>query len=255
MDAPVRELVVDDDPRMVKTLVDILRAKGHAPQGANSGEAALELLGKMPFDCVLTDIRMGTMDGLTLFRTIRCAGHTLPVIFMTAYADEEMVRQGLNEGVVGAITKPFDMEKLLSFLNGVRDAGSVLIVDHEPEFCLSVEGMLGARGFAVRHISNVAALDGAVGPNHQTILFDTGFDRGTGMEILGKVRQSSESAPVILVTDDCEKTGGLAGEALSIEAHACLEKPVDVDRLMELLAELRHVKLRRLLETPSGRDE
>jgi len=251
MENPIRELVVDDDPKMVKTLVDILRAKGHAPQGAHSGEEALELLGRLPFDCVVTDIRMGTMDGLTLFRAIRCAGHTLPVIFMTAYADEDMVRQGLNEGVVGAITKPFDMERLLTFLSGVREAGSVLIVDDDPEFCLAVEDVLEARGFAVKHASTATALDCALHPEHQTILLDMKFDRTTGLEILEKIRQRSASVPVILLTGYRGEPEGDADKALKGEVHACLGKPVDVDRLLLLLAELRHAKLRRLLGLPA----
>ena len=252
MDAPIRELVVDDDPKMVKTLVDILRAKGHAPQGVHSGEEALELLGRMHFDCVVTDIRMGTMDGLTLFRAIRCAGHTLPVIFMTAYADEDMVRQGLKEGVVGAITKPFDMERLLAFLNRVRDAGSVLIIDDDPEFCLAIEDVLEARGFAVSRVSTAAALDCVLHPEQQTILLDMKFDRTTGLEILGGIRRRSESVPVILVTGYHGDMGEDVDEALRREAHACLDKPVDVDRLLALLAELRHTKLRRLLGIPAG---
>jgi DNA-binding NtrC family response regulator len=251
VEVPIRELVVDDDPKMVKTLVDIFRAKGHAPQGAHSGEEALEMLARMPFDCVVSDIRMGTMDGLTLFRAIRQAGHMLPVIFMTAYADEDMVRQGLQEGVVGAITKPFDMERLLAFLNRVRQAGSVLIIDDDPEFCLSLEDALEARGFAVEHVSNAAALDRALNPEHQTILLDLKFDRTTGLEILKAIRRRSDTVPVVLVTGYREEMAAEVEEALKKEVHACLDKPVDMDRLLAMLAELRHARLRRLLETPA----
>ena len=252
MEAPIRELVVDDDPKMVKTLVDIFRAKGHAPQGAHSGQEALELLGRMSFDCVVSDIRMGTMDGLTLFRAIRRAGHDLPVIFMTAYADEDMVRQGLDEGVVGAITKPFDMERLLTFLGGVRQAGSVLIVDDDSEFCLALAEVLGARGFAVEQVSNAAALECALRPEHQTVLLGVKFDRTTGLEILKEIRRKSETVPVILISGYAEELPEEAGEMLKKRAHACLEKPVNMDRLLALLTELRHARLRRLLEIPAG---
>jgi DNA-binding NtrC family response regulator len=237
---------------MVKTLVDIFRAKGHAPQGAHNGGEALELLGKMPFDCVMTDIRMNSMDGLTLFRAIRGAGHTLPVVFMTAYADEEVVRQGLDEGVVGAIIKPFDMERLLAFLNRVRRAGSVLIVDDDPGFCLAVEDILQARGFAAKCVSSAAALECVRHPEHQTILLDMKFDRAGGLEILGEIRKRWETVPVILVTGYRERIETVVNKALEREVHACLEKPVDVDRLLTLLAELRHAELRRLLAVPAG---
>ena len=252
MNAPIRELVVDDDPRMVKTLLDIFRAKGHEPQGAHSGEEALELLGRMSFDCVVSDIRMGAMDGLTLFRAIRCAGHSLPVIFMTAYADEDMVQQALKEGVVGAITKPFDMERLLAFLNRVREAGSVLVVDDDPEFCLAIGDLLEARGFAVEHASGAAALERVAHPEHLTILLDLKLDRATGLEMLREIRQRSETVPIIMVAGRREETMAEADETLKEGVHACLNNPVDVDRLLALLSELRHAKLRRLLEISAG---
>jgi len=237
---------------MVRTLVDIFRAKGHAPQGTQSGEEALEMLDKMPFDCVVTDIRMGAMDGLTLFRSIRRAGHMLPVIFMTAYADEDMVRQALNEGVVGAITKPFDMERLLTFLKWVREAGSVLIIDDDPEFWLAVEDVLEAHGFTVEHVSGAAAVGRVSHPERRTILLDMKLDRTTGLEILREIRRESETVPVILVTGYREDMKGVVDEALREEVHACLGKPVDVERLLALLADLRHAKLRRLLDSPVG---
>ncbi len=254
LEAPIRELVIDDDPRMVKTLVDILRAKGHAPQGARSGEEALEMLGRMPFDCVVTDIRMGAMDGLTLFRLIRCAGHTLPVIFMTAYADEDMVRQALMEGVVGAVTKPFDMERLLAFLNRVRESGSVLIVGDDPESCLAIGDALEARGLSAEHMPSAAVFGCVPRPERLSILVDMRFNRTTGLEILQELRRSSGTVPIILVDGCREETGDAVDEALSGGIHACLDSPVDVDRLFALLAELRHAKLRRLLDTLTGED-
>ena len=251
MEVPVRELVVDDDPKMVKTLVDILRAKGHDPRGVHGGEEALKLLEREPFDCVVSDIRMGGMDGLTLFRAIRNAGHMLPVIFMTAYADEEMVRQGLNEGVLGAITKPFNMERLITFLNRVRDAGTVLIIDDDQDFSRSLQGVLETRGFTVNHADGAGALEGAPNPEHQTILLDMKFDRGSGLEILRDIRRRSETVPVILVTGYRAEMQEDVTEALT-QAHACFDKPVDLERLLDTLDDLRHTRLRRLLEAPVG---
>ena len=251
MEVSVRELVVDDDPKMVKTLVDILRAKGHAPRGVGSGREALELLETERFDCVVSDIRMGGMDGLTLFRAIRGAGHTLPVVFMTAYADEEMVRQGLSEGVLGAITKPFDMERLFSFLNRVRDAGTVLVIDDDRDFCRSLQDVLEARGFTVNHACAVDEIKGALEPEHQTILLDMKFDRKSGLEILREIRRRSETVPVILVTGYRAEMQREVAEALA-EAHSCFDKPVDIERLLGVLAELRNTRLRRLLEAPAG---
>jgi len=78
------------------------------------------------------------------------------------------------------------------------------------------------------------------------------FDRQAGLDILEGIRRRSASVPVILVTGRHPETGCEVEQALREEAQACLDNPVDVDRLLALLAELHHAKLRRLLATPAG---
>jgi DNA-binding NtrC family response regulator len=77
------------------------------------------------------------------------------------------------------------------------------------------------------------------------------FDRTTGLEILKEIRSRLETVPVILVTGYQGQMREHVDAALKNEAHACLDKPVDMDRLLVLLAELRHARLRRMLEIPA----
>ena len=92
MDRQLRILVVDDDRRMTKTLVDILRVKGYDPEPAHSGEEALEKIRGSQFDCLLTDIRMPGMDGVDLFQAIGEIQPQLPVVLMTAYTSGQIGR-------------------------------------------------------------------------------------------------------------------------------------------------------------------
>ena len=62
---------------------------------ANSGQQALELARTQPFDCVLTDVRMPGMDGVELHRQLHQVQPGLPVVLMTAYASDEIIRKGL----------------------------------------------------------------------------------------------------------------------------------------------------------------
>jgi CheY-like chemotaxis protein len=113
---PSRILVVDDDPFMARTLADILQLEGYTVTVAFSGFQALKELLSENYFCVLSDIRMPGMSGLELHQAIKAKYPTLPVVLMTAYAADELIRAGLDSGVLATLTKPVDIEELLALL-------------------------------------------------------------------------------------------------------------------------------------------
>ena len=81
-------LLVDDDHKMVKTLIDILKFKGYEVKAASSALEALEKMAETQFDCVLSDIKMPDLNGVELYRAIKARQPDLPVILMTAIGEE-----------------------------------------------------------------------------------------------------------------------------------------------------------------------
>jgi CheY-like chemotaxis protein len=106
-------LIVDDNPAMADTLADILEAKGFSVHAALSAAQALQILKQAPVDILLTDIKMPEMNGLELYRATRKSYPNLITIFMTAYAADELIQQGMAEGVKTVLTKPLDIKFLL----------------------------------------------------------------------------------------------------------------------------------------------
>lgn len=119
MSDKLRILIVDDDRRMARTLVDILRVKGYEVEGAHSASEALEKLGGDRFDCVLSDIRMPGVNGVDLYRAIKGRQPDLPVVLMTAYSDDKRVKEGLEGGAIRVFFKPLDINALLEFLSSL----------------------------------------------------------------------------------------------------------------------------------------
>src|SRR5215467_2757952 len=104
-----RLLLVDDDPIIADTILEILRAHSLPGVSAGSGEEALEKLSAEPFDLVLLDARLPGMSGFEACQRIRERfGASLPVIILTAFGDERMVRQGFEAGADDFCTKPLD---------------------------------------------------------------------------------------------------------------------------------------------------
>jgi signal transduction histidine kinase/DNA-binding response OmpR family regulator len=109
-----RVLVVDDDPLISRALVEVLSLHGHPATLAESGEQALELLARDPFDVVILDVRLPGINGFTTCQRIRAAhGPALPVLILTAFGDAEAVRRGHEAGADDLLQKPVDPSTLL----------------------------------------------------------------------------------------------------------------------------------------------
>ena len=120
MSETISILVVDDNPAMATALADILGVKSFAVHVATSGAEALESLRVEPVDILLTDVKMPGMNGLELYRETRKAYPKLVTIFMTAYTADELIRQGMAEGVKIILDKPVDIGFLLALFSAEK---------------------------------------------------------------------------------------------------------------------------------------
>ncbi|MCW3104826.1 MAG: histidine kinase [Bacteroidetes bacterium] len=112
-------LLVDDDTRNVFALSKILKARGMSVITAENGKNALDMLEIHPeIDLVLMDIMMPEMDGYEAMRRIRTQKKfkNLPVIALTAKAMKEDKQKCIEAGASDYITKPIDMDRLLSLM-------------------------------------------------------------------------------------------------------------------------------------------
>jgi two-component system response regulator GlrR len=116
MNAPIRTriLVVDDDPDLLRLVEIRLTAAGYAVSTAASGERALAQASVERPQLVVTDLRMGGMDGMALFETLRQSHPTMPVIILTAHGTIPDAVAAVQRGVFGYLTKPYDPKALLT---------------------------------------------------------------------------------------------------------------------------------------------
>jgi DNA-binding NtrC family response regulator len=112
-------LIVDDDAGMVETLEDILAARNYRVATADSGEAAIEHVGRTAFDVVLMDIKMPGLNGVEALQVMRRMTPTLSVIMMTAFTRDELVDQAHRAAAVAVVAKPLDLDHLLAVVDGI----------------------------------------------------------------------------------------------------------------------------------------
>ena len=119
MTEKIHILIVDDNRSMAKTLEDILVFEGYVPNTAFSGSEALKMLGSQKVDILLTDVRMPDMNGVELYREMRKTLPNLVTILMTAYAADDIIRAGIQDGIKTVLTKPLDIDFLLKLISAV----------------------------------------------------------------------------------------------------------------------------------------
>ncbi|MFI1886994.1 response regulator [Streptomyces jumonjinensis] len=113
-EAPIRVLVVEDDPVAADAhALYVGRVSGFQVAGvAHSRSAAVRVLERTPVDLLLLDLFLPDGHGLQLVRSLRAAGHLADVIAVTSARDLAMVREGVSLGVVQYVLKPFTFATL-----------------------------------------------------------------------------------------------------------------------------------------------
>jgi two-component system KDP operon response regulator KdpE len=111
--APLRVLVIDDEPPIRKLLRVGLGTQGYQTLEAPNGKTALALLAEKP-DLVLLDLGLPDVQGLELLRTIRSRDERVPIVILSSRGDEAAKVEALDIGADDYITKPFGMDELLA---------------------------------------------------------------------------------------------------------------------------------------------
>ena len=111
--APLKVLVVDDEPPIRKLLRTGLGTQGYQTLDAPDARAALELMSDKP-DLVILDLGLPDMQGLDLLRQIRARSEDVPIVVLSSRGDENAKVMALDLGADDFVTKPFGMEELLA---------------------------------------------------------------------------------------------------------------------------------------------
>ena len=109
-----RILVVDDEAAIRELLAKTLALAEYDVDVAPDGGSALERLRTLPYDLLITDLKMPGVDGLTVIREGRRYRPDLPVIIITGFSTEASAIEAINLGVSGYLIKPFRVPRVLA---------------------------------------------------------------------------------------------------------------------------------------------
>jgi len=111
---PIRVLLVDDEPTLLRALEALLRKKGYEVTGLDSPIVATQKLAQEDFDVALLDIKMPQLSGLELLSAVKHRRPEVEVIMMTGHATVETALSAVRSGAYDYLTKPFDDVELVA---------------------------------------------------------------------------------------------------------------------------------------------
>ena len=117
MDSGARILIVDDDENIRKVLMAILEDKGYGMEAVGTAREAIKKTDKKFYNLALIDIRLPDMEGIDLLVKIRDTTPRMRKIIITGYPTLQNAVDAVNRGADAYITKPFDVERVLSTIS------------------------------------------------------------------------------------------------------------------------------------------
>ncbi len=183
-----RILVCEDEPDIALLLKKILGIQGYVVDVAPDMLTATTLLGQHEYAAVTLDLKLGDEDGRDLLEEIRKAAGTIPVVVVSATADE--ASQELNGGAVSVvdwITKPIDETRLLASIQGATKTANrnrLLHVEDDTDLSMMLSALLSDIGPVVNARTLREARERLQRESYDLILLDMGLPDGDGTELL-----------------------------------------------------------------------
>ena len=114
-------LVVDDERISLKNICHVLEKEGHKTVQANSGSEAIKELGNLPFDLVITDLKMDDIDGFQVMETTKQLQPETEVIIVTGYATVNSAVEAMAKGAFYYIPKPINLKQLKEIIHSALE--------------------------------------------------------------------------------------------------------------------------------------
>lgn len=119
----MRLLLAEDEKDMADVLTTVLKHQGYDTDWAENGQILLDKMKENNYDCIISDVMMPVMDGITAVKAIRSKGDVTPVLFLTAKTEVDDRITGLDAGADDYLTKPFAIGELLARIRSLTRRG------------------------------------------------------------------------------------------------------------------------------------
>ncbi len=178
-------LLIDDDESLLRVTEYNLASGGFEVVTANSGAKGLTLFRERQPDLVITDVKLGDMNGIELLTVVKKQAVDVPVIVITAFGSIELAVQAMQQGAFNFVTKPFDREVLRQ---SCRKALEVKALHSQKELLKEeVDRLTGTTGMETANSAMAEILDMSLRAASSEASILISGESGTGKEVLARL--------------------------------------------------------------------
>lgn len=232
-------LVVDDDEDNAQSLGELFELEGHRATVVHSGTAAIAAFRTTAFDLAFMDVMMPGKNGVDSFLEIRNLRPHAKVYMMTGFSVEQLLRQAMNNGALGVMSKPLDARKVWRALDEVGHDGIVVLADDDPNSGPQLERMIVSAGHTCQLVRSRKELPSAEQmATTNLLIFDMKSTLLQGFEVYSALREGGRVLPAIIITASGRQYRDTVAAVRDVAVTGILTKPFDP---LALLDQLEHL--------------
>ncbi len=234
MTRSLRILVVDDDIDNAESLAELFDIEGHDAMVVHSGEAAIAAHMAQHFDLAFMDVMMPGLNGVESFLRIRQMRPHAKIFMMTGYSVEELLRQAVEQGALGVLNKPMDVDAVLQMVKDVGSNGLMVAPAISSFYGQSLQGLIKSSGRACNILQSAESPTGDFAPD-EVLIVDLKAPLIDSVGVCSMLRRGGRRQPTIIVTPQAPhaETGHDALRDLTVTG--ILNKPFDPRQLLDRL--------------------
>ncbi len=234
----LRVFVVDDDRDFATSLADVLKLDGHQVDVAHTGEEAIERFRQHDYDVTFMDVKLPGLNGVESFMEIRKLKPHARVYMMTGFSVEHLLQQAIDQGALGVLHKPLDLERLLEMLNKIKPEG-ILIADDDPDFVAALGEVLTENGYKI-YVAHDGreAVQKILANGIDVLILDLRMPVLNGLEVYLELKGHGRCLPTIIVTAYAREEAESLSKLSELSVTGVLTKPFDPAELLAALERL-----------------
>ncbi len=237
-------LVVDDDINFCGSISKVLVKKGFEVDCAHIGSDAIKMAGAKTFDVVLMDIKMAAMNGVEVYKKLKALNPDAQAILMTAFPEDDLVKEALKDGVYAVVHKPFSIDTILNMIDKTRTGARVAIVDDDPGICSTMKLVLERKGYGISTcLSGEDAISLAKTRHHDIYFIDMKLKALNGLDTYLEIKKVDPDTIVVVMTGYRQEMDAEVKRVIDSGAYVCLYKPFEMDdaiRIVDAVANRLH---------------
>ena len=194
-----RYLVVDDNLEFAENVAEILTDAGAEVSVAAGGKSALEQLKLTRFDGIVTDMKMPGLSGTELLRQLRQIDPGVPVVLLSAWAQDAQVAEARRMGLLAFLSKASGTQHLIELMASARRDATIVLIDDDRALVDNLTEALASAGFTVCPASTVKELD-ALSVHPLAALVDICVPGTSDGAALTRIKELFPGIPMLVVT-------------------------------------------------------